>query len=99
MVTEDQVREALKQVKDPEINLNVVDLGLLYEIRIEEPASVYLKMTLTSPMCPTGPAILNGAKQAVEALEGVERCDVELTWTPFWSPARMDPKVRAMLGL
>ena len=98
MVTEDQVRDALRTVKDPELNLNVVDLGLVYDIQIED-GTVYVTMTLTSPGCPAGPQILYGAKQAVESLEGVERAEIELTWTPFWTPERIDPKLRATLGL
>lgn len=97
MVTEEQVREALKTVKDPEVNLNVIDLGLIYEIQVED-SKVFIRMTLTSPGCPAGPQILHGAKQAVEALEGVERAEIELTWTPFWTPERINPEIRAMMG-
>jgi metal-sulfur cluster biosynthetic enzyme len=97
MVTEDQVRDALRTVKDPELNLNVVDLGLVYDIQVED-SSVHVTMTLTSPGCPAGPQILHGAKQAVEAVAGVERAEIELTWTPFWTPERIHPEVRSMMG-
>lgn len=97
MITEEQVGEALKTVKDPELNMNIVDLGLIYDIKVEEP-TVYVKMTLTSPGCPAGPQILHGAKQAIEGLEAVGRAEIELTWTPFWTPERINPKVRALMG-
>ncbi len=77
--------------------MNIVDLGLVYDVQVEDP-KVYVRMTLTSPGCPAGPQILHGAKAAVEALEGVERAEIELTWTPFWTPERINPKVRAMMG-
>lgn len=98
MVTEDQIRDALKTVKDPEVNLNVVDLGLIYDVKVED-STAYVRMTLTSPGCPAGPQILHGAKQAVEALEGVEQAEIELTWSPFWTPERINPEIRAMMGL
>lgn len=96
-VTEDRVRDALRTVKDPELDLNVVDLGLIYDVQVED-STVYVRMTLTSPGCPAGPQILHGAKQAVESLEGVERAEIELTWTPFWTPERIHPEIRSMMG-
>jgi metal-sulfur cluster biosynthetic enzyme len=97
MITEDQVREALKQVEDPEIGLNIVDLGLVYDVEIEG-ARVHIRMTLTSPGCPVGPQLLNGSKKVVQELEGVEQVDVELVWEPFWTPDRVNPEYRAILG-
>ena len=97
MVTEDQVYEALKQIEDPEIGLNIVDLGLVYEVDVEG-AAVNIKMTLTSPGCPVGPQILGGAKMVVQALEGVEEAGIDLVWEPFWSPDRINPEYRAALG-
>lgn len=98
MVSEDAVRAALRKVKDPELNLSVIDLGLVYEVVIED-GDVHVHMTLTSPGCPSGPEILSDAQRAVEAVEGVKTVDVELVWTPYWTPDRIDPKVRAYLGL
>jgi len=97
MITEEQAREALKQVEDPEIGLNIIDLGLVYEIDIEG-STVSIRMTLTSPGCPVGPQLLGGAKRALEELEGVEEANVELVWEPFWTPARVAPEYRAILG-
>ena len=98
MVTEDAVRTALRKVKDPELNLSVIDLGLVYEISVEDD-HVHVQMTLTSPGCPSGPEIMADAQRAVEAMEGVKSVDVELVWSPYWTPERIDPKVRAYLGL
>ena len=97
-VTEDSVRAALRKVKDPELNLSLIDLGLVYAVAVAE-GEVHVEMTLTSPGCPSGPEILSDAQRAVEAVEGVTNVDVELVWSPYWTPERIDPKVRAYLGL
>ena len=98
MLTEDAVRTVLRKVKDPELNLSVVDLGLVYEVAVDG-ADVHVQMTLTSPGCPSGPEILADAQHAIEGIEGVGKVDVELVWSPYWTPERIDPKVRAYLGL
>ena len=98
MVTEDQAREALKQIIDPEIGLNIVDLGLVYDIDVEG-STINVRMTLTSPGCPVGPQLLNGSKMVLEDLEGAEEVYVDLVWEPFWTPERIKPEFRAMLGL
>jgi metal-sulfur cluster biosynthetic enzyme len=98
MVTEEQAREALKQVEDPELGLNIVDLGLVYDVEVEG-SSINVRMTLTSPGCPVGPQILNGSKMVLQDLEGVGEVNVELVWEPFWSPDRVNPDYRAILGL
>jgi metal-sulfur cluster biosynthetic enzyme len=97
MVTVEQVRDALRAVKDPELNLNVIDLGLVYEIEIGDAGSVHVQMTLTSPGCPVGPEMLSEAQAVLEKLEGVTKADVELVWEPYWTPEKMDPRVRALL--
>jgi metal-sulfur cluster biosynthetic enzyme len=93
----DRVREALRTVKDPELGMNIVDLGLIYEVE-EDDGSVTVTMTLTSPGCPAGDQIMQGAKAAAESVAGVERAAVNLVWKPFWTPDRIDPTVRAMMG-
>jgi metal-sulfur cluster biosynthetic enzyme len=98
MVTEEQAREALKQVEDPELGLNIVDLGLVYDVEVDG-TTINVRMTLTSPGCPVGPQILNGSKMVLQDLEGVEDVNVELVWEPFWSPDRVNPDYRAILGL
>ena len=97
-LTEDQVRSALRRVKDPELNLNIVDLGLIYEIEVTEGRNVHVEMTLTSPGCPSGPEIMSEAQRVIESLEGVRSVDIELVWAPYWTPERIDPRLRAFLG-
>jgi metal-sulfur cluster biosynthetic enzyme len=98
MVTEKDVRRALRKVKDPELNLDLVVLGLVYEIEVQE-AHVRALISLTSPFCPVAGQILDDAKAAIEGVEGVESVDVELTFSPAWTPERIDPLIRATLGL
>jgi metal-sulfur cluster biosynthetic enzyme len=98
MVTEDQVKKALRTVKDPELNLDLVVLGLIYQIDVNG-AHVDVTMSLTSPACPVAGEIVNRAREAVEALEGVESADVELTFSPPWTPERIPPMVRSALGI
>jgi metal-sulfur cluster biosynthetic enzyme len=92
------VRKALRAVKDPELNLNIIDLGLVYDIETTDEGDVRVKMTLTSPGCPAGGEILQGVREVTSDLEGVGSVDVELVWEPYWTPERMDPRVRAFLG-
>lgn len=98
MVTEKDVRRALRKVKDPELNLDLVVLGLVYEVDVQD-EHVRVVMSLTSPFCPVAGQILDEAKEAVEAVEGVGSADVELTFDPAWTPERIDPLIRASLGL
>ncbi len=97
MIDADSVRNALRQVKDPEIGLNIIDLGLVYDVEVED-GEVHIKMTLTSPGCPVGPQIMSDADHAARMLDGVTGVEVELVWEPFWTPERIDPKVRSFLG-
>ena len=94
----DQVKMALRKVKDPELNLNVVDLGLIYEVVVEG-STVRIDMSLTSPGCPSGPQIMGDVERVVRAVEGVDEVNVNLVWQPFWTPERIEPRVRAYLGL
>ncbi len=96
-VDADAVKKVLRQVKDPEVGLNIMDLGLVYDVEVEEGA-VRVQMTLTSPGCPAGGQILGDADSVIRALDGVEEVDIELVWEPFWTPERIDPKVRSFLG-
>jgi metal-sulfur cluster biosynthetic enzyme len=97
-ITEKQVRDALKGVKDPELSLDLVVLGLVYDIAIDE-ADVTATISLTSPMCPVAGQIVEDAKQAIEGVDGVGTVDVQLTFDPPWTPERMNPLVRSSLGL
>lgn len=101
MVTHDEVRQALQAVTDPEIGLSVVELGLIYGIEIEdEGRSVRVDMTLTSPMCPFGPQIVQAANVAAGQLAGVESVTVNLVWVPRWDPREhASEDAKAFLGL
>ncbi|MEO6211572.1 MAG: metal-sulfur cluster assembly factor [Gemmatimonadaceae bacterium] len=94
---EDTVRAALRRVKDPDLNLNIVDLGLVYGIAVTGP-KVSVDMSLTSPGCPSGPEIMTAAEQQIRALDGVEDVAVNLVWDPMWSPERIEPRIRAYMG-
>lgn len=97
-VTEKDVRNALKTVKDPELNLDLVVLGLVYDIEVEE-GDVHVVMSLTSPMCPVAEQIVVDAREAVSRIDGVESCEVDLTFDPPWTPDRIAPLIRSSLGL
>jgi metal-sulfur cluster biosynthetic enzyme len=96
-LTEDQVKLALRRVKDPELNLNILDLGLIYEIRLDG-NDITIDMSLTSPGCPSGPEIMQDAEQQLQAIPGVGTVTMNLVWSPMWSPERIEPRVRAYLG-
>ena len=98
MVTDEKVLDTLKQIEDPEIGLNIVDLGLIYEVILKDGGGVHVKMTLTSPGCPVGPQILNGSRMVLDALEEVDKVDIQLVWDPPWSPERINPEYREALG-
>jgi metal-sulfur cluster biosynthetic enzyme len=94
----DQVKMALRKVKDPELNLTIMDLGLVYEVAVDE-ADVLIDMTLTSPGCPAGPQIMGDVERTLKAMPGVQSVILNLVWQPFWSPERIEPRVRAYMGL
>jgi metal-sulfur cluster biosynthetic enzyme len=96
-LTPEYIRKALRAVKDPELGLNIVDIGLVYETAVNEAGEVHVKMTLTSPGCPSGAEIMEDARTVLADLEGVTKVEVELVWEPYWTPDRMDPRVRAFL--
>ena len=95
--TVDQVKAALRRVKDPELNLNIVDLGLVYEISVEG-SEVIVDMSLTSPGCPSGPEIMKDVETQVKSMPGVTEGTVNLVWSPIWTPERIEPRVRSYLG-
>jgi metal-sulfur cluster biosynthetic enzyme len=97
MPTEEQVREALKQVIDPELDVNIVDLGLIYEIEVEED-KVEILMTLTTPGCPLSGVFDEMVRQEVGVIEGVNKVDVELTFEPSWTPEKMSDKAKNEVG-
>jgi len=90
--------DALKQVIDPELFVNIVDLGLVYSIQ-QEGEKVQVEMTLTSPACPAGPQLVQQAKMALEKLDGVKEASIKLVLSPPWSPDRMTDEARDQLGI
>ena len=90
--------EALKQVVDPELFVNIVDLGLVYSIQ-QDGDKVQVEMTLTSPACPAGPQLVQQAKMALEKLDGVKEASIKLVLSPPWSPDRMTDEARDQLGI
>lgn len=97
-VTEKEVRTALKGVKDPELGLDLIVLGLVYDIEVVD-TRVKALISLTSPMCPVAGQIVEDARQAIASMEGVEEAEVELTFNPPWTPERISPLIRSSLGL
>ena len=98
MLNEELVKGALREVYDPELHHNIVDLGLLYEVDIKD-GDVHVLMTLTTPACPVGPMILDGVREAVEALPEVRSVDVEITFDPPWGTDFMSEEIRFEMGL
>ena len=98
MIEQDTLVSALRTVKDPELNVNVVDLGLVYSIQTHDD-QVDVEMTLTSPACPVGPEMLRNAVTALEKIEGVSKANVKLVMSPPWSPEKMSDAVRDELGI
>ena len=97
-VTPEDVYESLKTVFDPEIPLNVVDLGLIYDVQVTE-GDVYVRMTLTFPGCGMGPYIAQQAEWAIQELEGVEEVNIEMVFEPAWSPDLITEEARSQLGI
>jgi len=98
MAEDRELIDALKQVIDPELMINIVDLGLVYDVAQDE-QKVKVQMTLTSPACPAGPQIIHQAKMALEQLEGVSEVQIQLVMTPPWTPERMTDDARDQLGI
>ena len=97
MINQETLVTALKTVKDPELNINVIDLGLVYSIQVHED-QVEVEMTLTSPACPVGPEMIRNAVAALERVDGVNKADVRLVMSPPWTPDRLTDDARDQLG-
>lgn len=96
-VTLDQAKLVLRRVKDPELNLNIVDLGLIYDIQVDG-SDISVDMSLTSPGCPSGPEIMGEAEKQLRTVPGVGDVKINLIWSPPWTPDRIEPRVRTYLG-
>lgn len=97
-VTESEVWDALRLVFDPEVPINIVDMGLVYDVRVEG-KKVFVKMTLTMPGCMMGPSIAGDAQVRILALPGVEEANVEMVWDPPWHPSMMSEDAKVRLGM
>lgn len=97
MPTREAIVEALHTVEDPELGMDIVELGLLYDVEVEGP-KVHVTYSLTSMGCPVGPMIEQQMLEVVEGMEGVEAVDAELTWDPPWSPEKMSEDAKLILG-
>ncbi|HVH76523.1 MAG TPA: iron-sulfur cluster assembly protein [Stellaceae bacterium] len=93
------VLEALKTVRDPEIPLNLVELGLIYDLVVKKGGQVYVEMTLTTPACPVAANMPSEVEAAIRGVEGVEDVRVNLVWTPPWTPERMTEEAKLELGM
>jgi metal-sulfur cluster biosynthetic enzyme len=98
MPTKDEVVEALRAVEDPELGMDIVDLGLLYDVEIDGP-KIKVIHSLTSMGCPAGPMIQEDIVNVASAVEGVEEVEIELTWEPPWTPDRMSDDAKFILGI
>jgi len=98
-VTQEEVFDALKTVYDPEIPVNVVDLGLIYDVQVNDDNNVYVQLTLTSPGCGMGPHIAQQAEWAIQDVEGVEEVEIELVFDPPWTPELISEEARAQMGM
>ena len=101
-IAEESILAALRQVQDPELFVNIVDLGLVYEVQAtdsEAGTSIVVKMTMTSPACPAGPELIRDAKDVLSGLEGVEKVDIQIVMDPPWTPERMTDEARDELGI
>lgn len=95
----ERIVEVLRTIYDPEIPVNIYDLGLVYEINVDEENNVHILMTLTAPACPIAGSLPAYVESKVRALEGVKDVRVQLTWDPPWTPERMSEEARLRLGL
>ena len=96
---ENEIVEAMRSVYDPEIPVNIYDLGLIYDMKVNETGAVEIKMTLTAPGCPVAGEMPGMVARAVKTVEGVKDCDVELVWDPQWNPDMMSEAARLTLNM
>ena len=95
----DQVVNVLQNVYDPEIPVNIYEMGLVYEVEVDDDANVHILMTLTSPMCPDAESLPPEVEEKVSAIEGVAKATVEITWDPPWDPEMMSEAAKLELGM
>lgn len=99
MITQEKVWEVLKNVLDPELNFNVVDLGLVYGVEVKEGKDIFIKMTMTTPFCPYAPALLADAKDQLSKIKDVGKIDIEVVWEPPWDASKLKAEIKGQLGI
>ena len=99
MVTEKDVWNELKKVVDMELGIDVVNLGLIYEVKVIDGKKVYIKMTMTTPTCPLANVIVADVYHHIKGIPDVEDVDIELTYDPPWNPDMMSPEAKKLLGI
>ena len=98
-IIEAQVIEALRTCFDPEIPVNIYEMGLIYEVKVDEPGAVTIQMTLTSPSCPAAQSIPAEVEQKIRAIDGITDVQIELVWEPPWDQSKMSEAARLQLGM
>ncbi len=98
-ISKDKIMEALKSVYDPEIGIDIVNLGLIYDLSVDDGGNVSIKMTLTTPACPLAGTVEEAVRAVVSAIDGVESVNVEIVWDPPWNPSMMSEEAKEMLGI
>jgi len=99
LVIEAEVTEALRNCFDPEIPVNIYELGLIYEVKVEPSGAVAIRMTLTSPNCPAAQSLPGEVRERIKAIPGVTDVSVDVVWDPPWDPSRMSEAARLQLGM
>jgi metal-sulfur cluster biosynthetic enzyme len=99
IASDEEIINSLKSVMDPELGINIVDLGLVYRLDVDDDGEIELFMTLTSPGCPSGPELRNGVKNALSELEGVNGVKVSVVWTPPWGPHMISEQGKEDMGI
>ena len=94
----EKIREALKEVRDPEMGVNIIDLGLVYDIKVEDQTAT-ITMTLTSPGCPVGPMIIDDIHFALEKFSELEKISIDIVWSPPWDASMMSEEAKDLLGI
>ncbi len=97
-IERERLESALREVIDPEVGVNVYDLGLIYDVLASEEGNLQVRMTMTTPACPVGSLLADQVRDALQSLEQVREVEVELVWDPPWSPERMSEAARRQLG-
>ena len=95
--TREQIMDVLKAVVDPEVHINIVDMGLVYEVE-QQDKLIHVQMTLTSPGCPYGPYLLHQVKDTLKQMKGIEDATIEVVWEPIWGPEKMSEEAKLELG-